>query len=125
MTFLLVFPLGFKEFYLMYWYYFGFFHHVFLNGFFERLSYYLFFPTGVLKDIIYDTLIFDQIALDYVFESTKGSINIENYIYHGCSYFSHWVSKEFCIVYQCTLDFSHRVFPKIQDYDSRISTVLT
>jgi hypothetical protein len=33
----------------------------FLNGFCEKLSYYLFFPTRVFKDTIYDILIFDQI----------------------------------------------------------------
>ena len=36
----------------------------------------------------------------------KGSMNIGSYIYHGVStYFSHWVFKEFYLVYRYTLFF--------------------
>jgi hypothetical protein len=82
------------------------------------LLYYLFFPTEVFKDNTYDILIFDQVVFRLSLGSPKGSINIGSYIYHG---FLLICPTGFLRGFAWYIDilwiFSHKVFPKIQDYD--------
>jgi hypothetical protein len=77
------------------------------------------FPHRGFSRIIYDIFIFDQIVFRLSLGSHEGSVDIENYIYHGVSpYFSHWVFKEFYQIHIYTLVFFPQgFFQSFQEYD--------